>query len=165
MEYIGNFAEFIKDEWIEEVLAGTGKARPRDWPPAFTHESAEYSKAREAGYDLEGVHWYVFDSGEDLSFQISFPFLTADFHWWITKLLPGQFMPMHSDPHVHERDGRRYWIPLQDYHPGHVFVYNDQMATGYKKGDVFVFLDSYDVHGASNIGHIPRLSLLITEYV
>jgi len=73
-------------------------------------------------------------------------------------------MPMHSDPHVYERDGTRYWIPLQDYHSGHVFIYNDKLMTDYKKGDVFVFLDSYDVHGAANIGHQTRLSLLITEY-
>jgi len=165
VKYIGNFAEFIKDEWITEVLSGRGKARPKDWPPAYTQESNEYKKARDAGYDLEGIHWYVFDSGEDLSFQIEFPFLKNENHWWITKLYPGQYMPMHSDPHVYEQDGTRYWIPLQDYHPGHVFIYNDTLMTDYKKGDVFVFYDSYDIHGAANIGHIPRLSLLITEYV
>jgi hypothetical protein len=53
---------------------------------------------------------------------------------------------------------------LQDYHPGHIFVYKDEMITNYKKGDVYAYTSSTDLHGAANIGHIPRLVLQITEY-
>lgn len=164
MNFIGNFAHLIKDEWLEEIQTKTGRARPKDWPPMFRHESVEYAKVEEAGYDINSVYWYIFDP-EDLSFRVSFPFLKNDFHFWISKLLPGNLMPMHSDPYTLERDGLRYWIPLQDYHSGHVFIINDEMVTNYKKGDVFIFNESTDVHGAANIGHIPRYSLLITEYV
>lgn len=164
MNYLGNYASYIKNEWIDEILSMEGKARPRDWPPAYKHESYEYDRATEAGYDLNGVHWYVIDKGET-SFEITFPFLKNEFHWWITKLYPGQFMPMHSDPHVHERNAIRYWMPLQDYVPGHIFIINDQLITGYKKGDMYSFVDSQDIHGAANIGHTVRLSLLITDYL
>ena len=37
MECVGNF-DFVKDEWIGEVLSNDGQARPRDWPPAFAIE-------------------------------------------------------------------------------------------------------------------------------
>lgn len=164
MKYLGNFSQYIKDEWLKEISDKQGKARPRDWPPAFKHESLEYAKVAEAGYDLDAVYWYIFDP-EDLTFRIDFPFLKNEYHFWISKLLPGNFMPMHSDPYTLERDGDRYWIPLQDYQSGHIFIINDNMITDYKKGDVFIFNESTDIHGAANIGHTPRYSLLITEYI
>ena len=34
----------------------------------------------------------------------------------------------------------------------------------YNKGDVFEYAHAQDIHGAANIGHIPRLVLQVTEY-
>jgi len=31
MKYVDNF-QFVKDEWIQELLLNEGQARPRDWP-------------------------------------------------------------------------------------------------------------------------------------
>ena len=71
-------------------------------------------------------------------------------YWWITKLLPGQMMPMHTDPHTHEEQTcKRYWVPLQDYVPGHVFIYGESMMQNYKRGDVFQYENSTDEHGAA----------------
>ena len=162
MKYLGNY-DFIKDAWIKEILNTEGQARPRDWPPAFAIESAEYAKAQKAGYDLTAVHWWVYEK-KDVSFDIVPPFVNGDYHWWITKLYPGQFMPMHTDPHTHERPCKRYWIPLQDYHLGHVFIYKEKLITKYSAGDVFVYENEQDNHGAANIGHIPRIVLQVTEY-
>jgi hypothetical protein len=55
-------------------------------------------------------------------------------------------------------------MPLQDFQVGHIFLYGETMISGYKSGDVYMFNDERDVHGAANIGHTPRISLLITEY-
>lgn len=163
MQFIGNF-KFINDCWITEVLSKEGQARPRDWPAINAVESEEYKKALEAGYDITAVHWWVYEK-QDVSFNVDLPFVKGDYHWWITKLMPGQFMPMHSDPHTYDRKCKRYWIPLQDYHSGHIFILNDTMICHYKKGDVWLYNSSHDVHGAANIGHIPRIVLQVTEYL
>jgi hypothetical protein len=163
MNYIGNFSNWIQDTWIQEILSSIGQARPRDWPPAFVIETAEYKRAQEAGYDLSAVNWWVYEE-KDVSFKITPPWVTGRYHWWITKLTPGQYMPMHTDPHTHESDCVRYWIPFQDYVPGHIFVYKDQMMFNYKRGDVYSYHDSQDLHGAANIGHSARIVLQVTEY-
>lgn len=162
MKYLGNH-NFIKDDWIMEILSKEGQARPRDWPAINVIESAEYSRANEAGYDLNAVHWWVYEK-QDVTFDIIPPWVDGEYHWWITKLYPGQFMPVHTDPHTHERPCKRYWCPLQDYHPGHIFLYKDTIQIKYKQGDVFEYLQEQDMHGAANIGHIPRIVLQVTEY-
>jgi hypothetical protein len=74
-------------------------------------------------------------------------------------------MPMHTDPHTHERQCNRYWIPLQGYESGHLFIYKNQLITNYKAFDVFKYDHEHDAHGAANIGHSPRIVLQVTEYV
>jgi len=59
----------------------------------------------------------------------------------------------------------RYWMPLQDYTAGHVFIYKDKMIADYKAGDVYQFDNETDTHGAANIGHTSRIMLLVTEYI
>jgi hypothetical protein len=73
-------------------------------------------------------------------------------------------MPMHTDPHTHEESCKRYWIPLQDYESGHIFIYKNTLMTEYSANDVFVYKNAQDSHGAANIGHTPRVVLQVTEY-
>ena len=164
MIYIGNYAEWIDPLWEDLILNTPGQARPRDWPPDTAIESAEYRRAQEAGYDLTAVNWWVYEK-QDLNIGVNPPWCNKTIHWWFTKMFPGQYMPMHTDPHAHEQACKRFWIPLQDYIPGHIFIYKDELIKDYKKGDVFEFDESTDYHGAANIGHSPRISLLITEYI
>jgi hypothetical protein len=56
-------------------------------------------------------------------------------------------------------------MPLQDYEPGHIFIYKDDIINDYLMGDVYEFESPTDIHGAANIGHTPRLMLLVTEYL
>lgn len=163
MQFLGNYKEWIDPTWRNLVLSTTGQARPRDWPPINAVESAEYKRYSEAGYDLNAVNWWVYEE-TDLEIKVNPPWCQGKIHWWLTKLYPGQFMPMHSDPHTHDSNCKRFWIPLQDYEPGHIFIYKDQMITGYKTGDVYQYFSSQDMHGAANIGHSPRVVLQITEY-
>lgn len=158
---VGNWKHYIDSNLKQQVLDTVGQARPRDWPPAFAVESAEYARAKQAGYDLSAVHWWVYEEN-DLG-VLELP-LKNKYHWWITKLYPGQYMPMHTDPHTHQEACRRYWIPLQDYEDGHIFIYKDTLMTKYSANDVFVYGNAQDVHGAANIGHTPRVVLQVTEY-
>lgn len=159
---ISNWKSIIDNSLRLRVLETEGQARPRDWPPAFAVESDEYKRAEEAGYDLTAIHWWVYEEKNIGSLALP---LENDHHWWITKLYPGQFMPMHSDPHTHDRPCKRYWIPLQDYEPGHIFIYKKELMIDYNAYDVFEYEASTDVHGAANIGHTPRVVLQVTEYV
>jgi hypothetical protein len=164
MIFIKNYSSWISAKWINTIINNPGQARPRDWPPESAAESAEYSKYKEAGYDLDDVNWWVYEQ-VDLGEELYPPWTSGKVHWWFTKLNPGQYMPMHKDPHVVGNNCLRYWMPLQDYESGHVFIYNNYMINDYKKGDVFQFSNSEEVHGAANIGHTPRIMLLITEYL
>ncbi len=164
MIYRGNFANWVDPTWRDLVLNKIGQARPRDWPPETAIESAEYRKAQAAGYDLTAVNWWVYEK-QDLNIEINPPWCIGPVSWWITKLLPGQFMPMHTDPFTHYKQCKRFWVPLQDFVPGHLFVYGNDLIKDYKLGDVYEYFDSSDVHGAANIGHEPRIILQVTEYV
>jgi len=164
MKYIGTFNKWIDPLWENKILTSKGQSRPCDWPPSSAAESAEYSKYQEAGYDLTATHWYLYEH-QDLNLDLIPPWTVGKVHWWFTKMLPGQFMPVHTDPHTQGILCNRYWMPLQDYEAGHIFLYKDSMISNYKKGDVFMFDDEQDIHGAANIGHSPRIMLLVTEYV
>jgi hypothetical protein len=165
MKFVGNYANWIDAEHLRQlVINSVGQARPRDWPASSAIESAEYKKYNEAGYNLSAINWWVYEK-DDLDIDISPPWTTGTVHWWVTKLYPGQYMPMHTDPDTHGKECNRFWVPLQDYHPGHIFIYNDELIVDYKAGDVYTYFNSTDLHGAANIGHIPRVVLQVTEYL
>jgi hypothetical protein len=165
MKFIGNYGSWIQDIWNEELLIKEGQARPKDRLSVVDTDTVEYRKIYTAAYNLGSVYWWVYES-KDVSFDILPPWIDHNnFHWWITKLTPGQMMPVHTDPHTHEQPCKRYWVPLQNYQAGHVFIINDEMISNYSKGDVYEYDDPQAVHGAANISHVPRLVLQVTEYV
>ena len=165
MQYVGNFKSFIKNEWVEEVLNSRGYGRPSEGKkPNSPEEEFEYQRARNAGYKDTDIYFYMFDKN-NVSFQLDLPFIEKKYHWWITKMLPGNFMPMHVDPHsVYEKTTERYWMPWQDWEPGHIFMYENKVITDYKAGDLWTYVDATALHGASNIGHVPRIVLQISTY-
>lgn len=168
MKSIGNFSKWIQDSWIEEVLASRGDGRPAEGQRPNTPEmEEEYARARAAGYKDNAIYFWMFDKN-NTSFDIPKPPWIPEgtkYHWWITKMLPGQFMPMHVDPHtLYEKNSNRYWVPLQDWQDGHIFMYKSIVITNYKKGDVWFYKDSRALHGAANIGHTPRVILQISTY-
>ena len=165
MQFIGNYRDYIKQEWIDELLANQGTPRPsKGKKPESPEEEHEYDRARRAGYKDDATYFYMFDKN-NVSFQLELPFINKKYHWWITKMLPGNFMPMHVDPHtLFETNSKRYWLPLQDWEPGHVFMYENQIIVNYKKGDLWTYEDSTALHGAANIGFTPRIVLQISTY-
>ena len=164
MHCIGNYSSWINPIWIAEICNSPGYGRPKDWKPDSLQEEQTYTVASNAGYDLKSVHFWLYEKS-NLSFDVIPPWTNKDIHWWFTKMTPGQFTPMHSDPHTFERPCVRYWVPMQDYQPGHIFIYKDAMIKDYKLGDVFRYVDSQDVHGAANISYTTRIILQVTEYL
>lgn len=165
MELIGNFKEYIQQAWIDEILKSKGTGRPGEGKtPDSLEEELEYKKALDAGYKATDIYFYMFDKS-NVSFDLEIPFIRGKYHWWITKMLPGNFMPVHRDPHtIHQKNSERYWMPWQDYSPGHIFLYEDQFISNYKMGDLYRYKDSTALHGAANIGHTPRIILQVSTY-
>jgi hypothetical protein len=85
--------------------------------------------------------------------------------WWFIKLLPGQMQPMHIDPHLVEVENPiRYTMFLEDFTPGHIFVYDDKIMSNYKAGDVYEWSDPMTIHGVVNIGFTTRYTLQVTYH-
>jgi len=166
LEYVGNFDFWISDRWVDEILKAEGIKKPNKSEILSDYEQRDYDKLVELGYNLNYPMWEIYQK-RHVSFDIiNPPWVTENnINWWITKLLPGNIMPLHRDPHTIYDKSKRFWIPLQDYQPGHIFMYKDSVITDYKKGDVYSYQDSTDIHGAANIGFTPRVVLQITEFI
>jgi hypothetical protein len=164
MHCIGNYKSWINSEWLTEISNSAGYGRPRDWKPDSPQEEQTYKTASDAGYDLNLVHFWLYEKS-NLTFDITPPWTSKNIHWWFTKMYPGQFTPMHCDPHTFENECVRYWVPMQNYEPGHIFIYKNELVKDYKAGDVFVYDDSQDIHGAANISYLPRIVLQVTDYL
>jgi hypothetical protein len=165
MKYVGNFVDWIKQEYIDYMLANDGTPRPAG---GRNPDSEEFKKAKEHGYDLGQVYWYIFES-DTFPFDIQKPFNDGhEYLWWGIKMNPGNFMPIHRDPHTYDPslyEVKRYWMSLQDWEPGHIFMYEDQVLVNYKKGDIYCYPDPQAIHCACNIGNTPRLTFHFSTYI
>jgi hypothetical protein len=175
MIYIGNYASWVDPLWEHKVLTTTGQAMPRDkylltkeqlCDEANNVQYNQYQTYTDAGYSMNDTNWWIYEKEHLNLGELTVPWSSAGrIHYWFTKMMPGQYMPMHRDPHVFEEQCNRYWVAIQDYEPGHIFIYKDEMLKDYKAGDVFQFVNNDDIHGAANISFSPRIALQITEYV
>jgi len=165
MEFIGNYKNWIKQEWVDYLLTHDGTPRPST--ASENPDTSEFRLATQVGYDLTQTWWYHYcDTSCPLIITPPFP-TNKQYMWWFIKLKPGGMMPVHRDPHVSESDKvnvTRYWMPLQDYTPGHMFVYNNIFMTDYKAGDLWAYTDANEIHGCANISYTPRLTFQITTY-
>ena len=162
MKYVGNFCTWIKPEYIDHMTNTNGTSRPGG---GANPDSEEFQKAKEHGYDLSQTYWYIYEP-HTFPFDIELPFESnLTFMWWGIKMNPGNFMPVHRDPHTYDPNHTnvtRYWMALQDWEPGHIFMYEDQVLVNYKKGDVYSYPDPQAIHCACNIGNSPRLTFHFT---
>ena len=167
MIFVGNYKDWVQQTWIDEVLSKNGfEGRIVATSKENKDRYAEYEKAVAAGWALDYTYWWRYTK-ENTSFDIKdVPWLTGEnpTSWWIVKQTPGQVQPMHVDVDKNNRC-RRFWIPLQDYQPGHILVNENVLITDYKLGDVYEFDTPLDYHGSANIGMSTRTVLLITEHL
>lgn len=163
MKYIGNYSNWIRPEWVDYLLTHNGTPRPST--ASENPDTEEFRIATQVGYDLSQTWWYHY-SEKSCPLELIPPIpVDNDYMWWFIKLLPGGMMPVHRDPHVLEKHNvTRYWMPLQDYTPGHMFVYNNLFMTDYKAGDLWCYTDANEIHGCANIGYTPRLTFQFSTY-
>jgi hypothetical protein len=172
MKYIANYAEWITAELMDHLKNSDGDCVPV-WQPERWQGNPlldEFRELSRPGYSNNKHNFQQFNSKSmDMSnFNIEMPKMPKSrnsYHWWFIKLLPGQMQTMHIDPHLVEvKNPVRYTMFLEDFQPGHIFVYDDKMISNYKAGDVFEWSDPMIVHGVVNIGYNTRYTLQITMH-
>lgn len=182
MKLLGNYLDWVKPEWIQEVLENDGPQIPKDyrWHEEIVQkefkgefDEASWEEERKDWAQMnylykDRVYFEMFDR-PDLSFDLwkdRPPFLDFEgpFAWWLTKLNPGMFTPMHRDSYTTEKQTHKYWMPWTDWEPGHVLMTEDECIIKWQAGDVYYFEDPFILHGAGNAGQLPRIALQIVNY-
>ena len=171
MEFIGNYKNWIIENSIIEMLENKKGDTTPVWQPDRWNGNQTLDHYRELarpGYSCNKFFFHQLnsDSEEMQDYKFIYPNLPKERNnklWWFVKLYPGEFQAMHVDPHLTEvKNFVRYTIFLQDWMPGHIFVYDDKILTNYKAGDTYEWNDPECIHGPANIGYTPRLTLQIT---
>lgn len=184
LKYLGNWADWIKPEWLTEVLSTDGPAIPKDYKAheemiqkkllgnfkeeEWIQEWKDWQQMNEA-YDYDGNYFFEMYDPPDLTFDLYKdlpPFIefNGPFAWWITKLRPGKFTPMHRDSYSVTTPTFKYWMAWTDWEPGQVLMTENETITKYKAGDVYKFVDPFVLHGAANAGMQTRVALQITTW-
>ena len=166
MKFIRNYKDWIDPSWIAYLKTERGFGRPIEGKTSNSEQARlEHAKCKAAGYNMDMIQFYQF-SDKNFPFEITTPpFINCAFDWWIIKMLPGNFVPIHVDPHtLYEPNAIRYWMPLQDWEPGHIFMYDKFVPADYKAGDVWQWDDAKELHGAVNIGHTLRLAFQFSTH-
>jgi hypothetical protein len=190
MNYVGNQAEWITDKLMTHLSSSDGDS-VAIWNPDRWHGHPLMDNIRVKGLNWFGdtipqQYFHVFNQRtkvlENFNFILpNLPVVKKNVVWWFVKLKPGELQLMHYDMHVlgvaHENneftkvtgtfpvnDVIRYTMFLQDWEPGHVFVYEDKVNPIYKKGDIFEWSDPELLHGVVNLSFNPRYTLQITTH-
>lgn len=143
--------------------SSTGEVRPNAKMSASDQLQKQQKIWEDAGYFSlnNSTSWELFysaDFAEALKIQ-EFDFCAnSSVHWWVSKIRPGHCFPMHTDILNSQLvNPRRYWVALDDYQYGHIFLIDDICLQDYKRGDVFLFDNT--LHGGINLGSSNKYSL------
>jgi hypothetical protein len=188
MNYIGNEADWITDNLIAQLQTEPGSKVPI-WDPKRWHGHPLLDDVRQMGTSWFGnkipeQYFTIFNSRTPSfeNYQFELPHIVPKqrrIWWWFVRLDPGELQLMHYDMHplgVFHNDNEfgtvnrteelinptRYTMYLQDWEPGHVFVYGDKMNANYKKGDIYEWSAPEIFHGVVNLSFNPRYTLQIT---
>lgn len=173
MKYIGNFHSWIVKNNILEFLQSIKGDNVPVWQPNRWQGNKTLETVREnvrEGYSNNKFFFHQVNknSKECTDFYFEWPKINYNkkkYFWWFVILYPGEFQPMHIDPHLTEISSfERYTMFLQDWQPGHIFTYDNKMLSDYKSGDMYEWNNPNTLHGPVNIGYKPRYTLQITGY-
>jgi hypothetical protein len=155
MKYKGNYKSWIDPQWIDHMSCNSGIV----CPDQLVGEQLELEKYQHFSH----ARWRVYNhTNTDLYLEPPLE-LNQSWHWWMVRQDSGDSMPVHRDPHaVLEKNVRRFWMPLQDYVRGHVFVYEDSMIVNYTAGDLYEFNNEDAEHFSANLGFEPRYTLMFS---
>lgn len=168
MKYITNYKEWITPELMNYLELNDGETRPVYQPDKWKDHPLleEFNEKCRVAYSHKNCEFQQFAEKDMNGLSIILPELSQKRqygYWWFIKLNPGQMQPMHIDPFlVQVKNPVRYSLFLQDYIPGHIYVWDDKMISNYKKGDLFEWDDPMCIHGCTNISFVPRYTLQIT---
>jgi hypothetical protein len=172
MKYVGNYKSWMDEQKIMEHLA----ACKGDPYPVLFNDYAEIqdnpvlekiTALAMPGYANSKAifHMLTADSPEMSNFNFKLPDLPEtrnQIMWWFVKLYPGEYQIIHIDPQVHEAINLvRYTLLLQDWEPGHIFIWDDKYLSNYKAGDMFEWSNPTTLHAPANIGYNTRYTLQI----
>jgi len=190
MQYIGNQKEWITDELMNILKTRDGDSIPI-WDPERGHGHPLLEQITDKGLAWYGdkipeQYFHIFNAKskdiQDYNFVLpTLPKIGKNVFWWLVKLLPGELQLMHYDMHVlgvfHEdnkfskvtkvvdiKNPTRYTMFLQDWQPGHIFVYEGNTVSNYKAGDIYEWSDPELLHGVANLSFDPRYTLQITSH-
>lgn len=169
--FIDNYSSWVTDDLLNFLESHEGDTVPVWQPDRWSgHPLLEDFKEQAKVFETSTPYFQQFNTkSKDMQDKnIVLPVLPEKrnhCHWWFIKLLPGQMQTMHIDPHLLDvKNPVRYTMFLQDFHPGHIFVYEDNLASGYKKGDLYEWSDPMIIHGCVNISYQTRYTLQVTLY-
>jgi len=173
MKYIDNFLDWINEQHIIEHLSSCQGDKTPVWQPNRWQGNPileKFTEMARPGYSNNKFFFHQMNptSREMQDFKFTLPNVPeqrSNVSWWFVMLYPGEFQAMHIAPQLTEViNPVRYTMFLQDWEPGHIFVYDDKYISNYKAGDMFEWSDSMTVHGPANIGYNTRYTLQITMY-
>ncbi len=170
--YVNNDKAWITSELMNHLEHSKGDTIPVWQPERWTgHPTLDtFRETARPFFETSTPYFQQFNSrSKDMQdFPVTMPIVPESrthMHWWFIKLLPGQMQTMHIDPHlIGVKNPVRYSMFLQDYVPGHIFMFDDFLATNYKAGDIFEWSDPECIHGCVNISYTVRYTLQITLY-
>lgn len=170
MKFVGNYKNWITPELIEHLKNSEGDYTPVWQPERWQGHPLldDYREKARQCYSEKSPMFHQFNAkSKDMQdFKFVLPSLAKNrkyTQWWFVKLLPGEMQAMHIDPHLLDvKNPVRYTLFLQDFEPGHIFVYDDKLMSNYKSGDMYEWSDPMIVHGVTNISYNTRYTLQIT---
>lgn len=190
MKYIGNEAEWITDELLSLLKNNTGSRLPV-WKPSRWQGHPLLDKIRTMGESyfrdtIPKEYFTVFYSQSPglENYNFTLPNLIPSQNsivWWFSKLVPGEYQFVHYDAvllgvthddldftNVYNSkqlvNPKRYTMFLQDYQPGHAFIYENKMSVNYKKGDIYEWSSPEIIYGVANISYTNRYTLQLVMY-
>ncbi len=159
MQYIGNFQTWLPQHAIDTILSIDGDRRPEHNPESY--KSGLANLWSRSGINFYKVGWTLYYQSH-FNKKITIPEEIKNVsNWWFCKLNPGDMFPLHQDLYKEPKPVKRYWMACQDHMPGHVFFYGKESLNNYRAGDLFLFENENEWHGACNLGFVPKISLQI----
>jgi hypothetical protein len=170
MKYAGNYSWWIQPGMLDRLSTDESGVTK-------LHNPGRWDGHPALSQYIEKIK--VYDKYKDNTFQqffkVSNPFRDTpielpelpqtrnEIFWWIVKLKPGQYQTVHQDPHLYTSvNPVRYTLFLQDWEPGHIFIYNNKTISNYKAGDLFEWDDPIMEHAVVNASLNTRYSLQIS---
>jgi hypothetical protein len=172
IKYLGNNIDWVNQTHLEIIMSTPGNLRPapRDEDLTEVWKKDQFDNWYGSGYDMNGAGWSMYyhndfeiSSMSDMPLPINVTGNTIE--WWYVKINPCKTFPMHYDAFKAEAQNfRRFWVAMQDYIPGHIFIYEGKLLDDYKAGDIFEFTNPQAWHGAGNICTTPKVSYQLVCY-